>query len=134
MNNLPSLTDNCHWQSGNYKRNGIKFGRIYLRIFLFPEKVLLDDDNRTIVGQQLSNEDVAKYREMGWDLIEANYTKDFKEEHRLEAYGDKTVWYYAITVEMKYSVPKMWEDLYCKMAVPMILKAAKRGLSQKPPK
>ena len=107
---------------------GMSGEKVFFLTVHLPEKVLLDEEKKILSGQQLSNEEVAEYKKMGWDLIEANYTKDFREEHRLAAYGDKTIWYYAITFEMKYSVPKMWEDLYCKMAVPIILKAAKKGV------
>ncbi len=103
---------------------------VYESKFLFitvhtTEEVTFDHENKIISGRQLSDEEVEQYNEMGTLAVKANCTRDVKETHRLEPYGDKTIWTYSMDTNLKFPAPKVIDSFMCKQVAPGFLKAAK---------
>ncbi len=120
---------------------GVKYNRIITRMekhviveygmdmLLFTaymaEDVEENEQEKALYCRQLTNEEVKKYREMGFSVKKPNCTKDQHETHKLEAYGDKTIWTFTMDMDLKVPVPKMVENFACRDMAPAFLKAAK---------
>ncbi len=120
----------CMKQINTISKSGNHSIAVYESKFLFitvhnTEDVTFDQENKNMSGCQLSDEEVEKYNDLGVKAVKANCTRDIRETHKLEPYGDKTIWTYSMEITLKFPAPKVIESFLCKQLAPDFLKAAK---------